>query len=761
MAPAEAMRAADLLDARELATLRDRSALADVIVRTERLLTPGGATAFSAGEPAVVTCARVIAKTYGVKLLPGTAPPGDEPAGEAIEKIARANGLLSRSVPLQGDWRGTQSAPLIAFRRENGTPVALLPKGRRWQVVDPAHAAKPYTLLASEIDAFDPTAYLLSPALPDRVLHGKDILAFGLARKWGDLAAFFGMTLIGGMLATLAPIATHVVTSQVVPARDIDMLVHVGAMLLTLLIAGGTVRLAAALATLRMEGSVGAMLKVAAADRAIRIMIADKSKIPSPATGTLVSRSVEGWHKGTWSQWLTVSGSVIMALPSLVVMTVTAPLAALIALVLLGGAVAFSVWVSRVQLGILFNGPSSPTSWISASYEALAGIETVRAFHAQDRLFTRFSNSLMDLKSRFLRSDRAGTSLKVLESVLEGLIVITGVATVIVLHRHLPSSSTAGFVMALMVVTGAATAMVHALTGAVMLGLQKKIIQIILDTPPAPAIAGVRPHVLNGAIRVTDVTFRHDPRGAPTLDAISLSIEPGEHIGIAGASGSGKSTLVELLLGLQKPESGQILYDGVDLAGLDTSAVRRQIGVVGQSLGLFPGTLFENIAAGCPTTAEKVWAALEQAAMADEIRAMPLGLSTPVSDADATLSRGQIQRIILARAFVQQPRLLILDEATSALDPAAEARVVDSFVALKATVITVAHRLDTLARCDRVYVLDHGRIVEAGHYSALVGNGGVFSAMVDAEARAESLQSKSLQTNPVHTQLEHLRQTLG
>jgi ABC-type bacteriocin/lantibiotic exporter with double-glycine peptidase domain len=733
----------------------DEASLGEIIGRTEGMLRAGGTAALSASEAPVCACIRAVAKAYGIKPQGPLQASPEETLAESIERLARGNGLLSRAVSLEGNWERTQSSPLIVTLKECGRPVTLMPKGKRWYLIDTVPGTKKRKFTREDAGNIDLIAFLLSPTLPDGVLKPKQLLMFGFALKKMDLTVFFAMTLMGGVLATLVPIATHVVTSIVVPGRDVEMLIHVGAMLIALLFATAVTKLTASLANLRMDGAVGSILKVAAADRAIRIVLADKSKLPSPATGTLVSRSVEGWHKGVWHQWLTVAGAVVMAVPSLIVMTMTAPIAALLALCLLGTAIGFSVWISKVQLGALFNGPSSQTSWIGASYEALSGIETVRAFNAQSRLFTRFSTSLMDLKARFLRSDRIGTSVKVLEATLEALIVLVGVATVLILHRNLPSSATASFMMALMTVTGAAASTVHALLGAVMLGLQKKIIQVILDGKPAPAIGGARPPQFCGNIRLNDVTFRHDTKGAPILDGISMTISAGEHIGVAGPSGSGKSTLLDILLGIAKPDSGQVFFDGVDLDGLDSSAVRRQIGVVGQSLGLFPGTIFENIATGVPMKQDTIWSALERAAMADDVRAMPLGLSTLISDADAVLSRGQIQRILLARAMAHQPKILILDEATSALDPAAEAHVTRSFAQMHATVVSVAHRLDTLARCDRIYVLKDGRIIESGSYAELIAQGGHFERMVAAEARAQTASP-----NPVHLAIERLRQEM-
>jgi ABC-type bacteriocin/lantibiotic exporter with double-glycine peptidase domain len=207
---------------------------------------------------------------------------------------------------------------------------------------------------------------------------------------------------------------------------------------------------------------------------------------------------------------------------------------------------------------------------------------------------------------------------------------------------------------------------------------------------------------------------------------VSLTVIPGEHLAIVGPSGCGKSTLLRILLGLQDAESGSILVDGKDLNSLDRPAVRRQIGSVLQSSQLISGTIRANLDMGRGFTTEQLFDALTMASIADDVRDMPLGLDTPVSDGGGTISGGQRQRLLIARALTGNPRMLVFDEATSALDNITQAAVVDALERLRLTRIVVAHRLSTIRRADRIIVMDAGRIVDSGTYDQLVDRPGPF-----------------------------------
>lgn len=235
--------------------------------------------------------------------------------------------------------------------------------------------------------------------------------------------------------------------------------------------------------------------------------------------------------------------------------------------------------------------------------------------------------------------------------------------------------------------------------------------------------------ILSGAIELSNVTFGY-AAGKDVLHDISFKISAGENVAIVGRSGCGKSTLVRLLLGFETPRKGAIYFDGQDLADLNLPSVRTQMGVVLQNGQLMQGDIFTNIIGTNALTQEDAWLAAEAAGIAEDIAFMPMGMQTVISEGSTNISGGQRQRILIARALVTKPSILIFDEATSALDNRTQSIVTKSLDALNATRIIVAHRLSTIRNCDRILVMDAGRIVESGGFDELVARGGIFANLV-------------------------------
>ena len=196
-------------------------------------------------------------------------------------------------------------------------------------------------------------------------------------------------------------------------------------------------------------------------------------------------------------------------------------------------------------------------------------------------------------------------------------------------------------------------------------------------------------------------------------------------------SGCGKSTLMRIMLGFEEPQKGTVYYDGKNLATLDLHSLRSRIGVVMQNGKLFSGDIYSNIVISAPQLSmEGAWEAAEMAGMAEDIKKMPMGMHTIIAEGSGGISGGQKQRLMIARAVAPKPRILMFDEATSALDNITQKHVSDALEKLKCTRVVIAHRLSTIRNCDRIIVLDQGRIVEDGTYDALIAKGGLFAELV-------------------------------
>ena len=238
---------------------------------------------------------------------------------------------------------------------------------------------------------------------------------------------------------------------------------------------------------------------------------------------------------------------------------------------------------------------------------------------------------------------------------------------------------------------------------------------------------------LSGGIELNNITFRYG-ENKTIFNNLSLKIRPGEYVAVVGKTGCGKSTLIRLLLGFEEPQKGVIYYDGKDLSKLDYKSLRQKIGIVMQNGKLFSGDIFSNIAISSPAlTLDEAWEAAEKAGIAEDIRNMPMGMNTILSDGGGGISGGQRQRILIARAVAAKPRIMIFDEATSALDNITQTTVSETLDNLKCTRIIVAHRLSTIKNCSRIIVLDGGKIVQDGSYEELINEDGLFAELINRQ----------------------------
>ncbi|TVQ56807.1 MAG: ATP-binding cassette domain-containing protein [Rhodobacteraceae bacterium] len=661
-----------------------------------------------------------------------------------MRRAAEAAGLLVRPATLADAALGATPGPVAAFA---GDEVALVWGGRGWfgpapRIADARSGWRLRRRRARALARFDPHALMLTPALPDAPLTAGRLLRFGLRPARADLARFALATLAGGLTGAAPAFVGGPLVDVVIPSADGDLLAAVALFLLAAFLAALGARLIAALARLRLDGRIGAMLRFAAVDRALRLAgaAAQSGRAPPPGpVAAMATRMMQGFHAGVWGLGLSLGAAVLLAAPSLAVLATASAAGGLAALVVFLGGLGLAAWLAGRRAAALTAGGPSAQSWMTTAYEALSRLDTVRAGAAEERFFARWAEGFLGLRRRFLAADRVGAAAQAAESAFEPLLVAAAVLALamggalgLAMGDGAPDGpSTAAVVLAAGTAAGAATEAMRALGEAPSLGLQRRMIAPLLDGPP-PRRRGAPPAAPTGRIAARAVSARHAPGLPLAVRDVTFDLAPGGRLGLAGPSGSGKTTLLRALLGLIPLAGGAVLHDGRDLAGLDASALRRRIGVVGQGGRLFPGTLGENVAAGLDLPPRAIMAALAQAGLEDALARLPLGLATPIGDATSVFSGGEAQRVLLARAFAVRPKLLVLDEATSALDQALQAQVSAAVDALDCAAIIVAHRLETLRGCDEILVMESGRIVERGGHDALARGGGLFARMIAA-----------------------------
>jgi len=358
--------------------------------------------------------------------------------------------------------------------------------------------------------------------------------------------------------------------------------------------------------------------------------------------------------------------------------------------------------------------------------ENIAGIETLKSLSVEPQMQRRWEDQVATHTAESFKAEQLSSmtqqAVTFLNRLMTAMILWMGAKGVI------NGDLSAGQLMAMNMLAGRVTAPAQRLAQlwqqVQQTGLAVKRLGEILNQRPEPARtqASSLPE-LKGAITFRDVSFRYRPDGPQILSHISFDVAAGGRIGIVGSSGSGKSTLVKLMQRLHVAESGKILIDGVDIALIDPAWLRRKVGLVLQENFLFNRSVRENIALADPSlTMDRIQAAAELAGAHEFILTLPEAYDTPVGERGAALSGGQRQRIALARALVTDPRILILDEATSALDYESERIIHRNMqqIAAGRTVFVIAHRLAAVRDCDRILVVEHGRVVEEGSHGELM-----------------------------------------
>lgn len=643
-----------------------------------------------------------------------------------LDEAVRTARLRQRPVALRGDWWREDLGPLVGFIDEERRLVALIPTGtNRWQVIDPVEG-KSQIVDVALARRIQPMAHMLYPTLPDTPVMFVEFFKFCLRCNWRDLMLAVAAAMAGAALSLATPLAMRFAFDRFIPGHNGLQLSELAIGLVLAAVISMVFRIAYDRAALRVDGRAGGGNAAAVMDRVLRLP--ESALHFGPADLALRVASADQVRR-------TLSNVVLSTIPALLLCLVNGALlfyyahwAALVAVgcfVLLCG---LSALFTRLQRETQRRGEQLQSDVFNIVFQLVQAIGVLRATGSEIRAFAHWGVDFAELRARSYKARKLSTTFEMLLSGID-LMCWAGMFLLLAL---LPSDQfTTGafiaFVSAYGAFSGNSMQIVRSIGTLVGLDTSWERAAPLLKATPERSALRRDPGLLTGKIDVSNVSFRYSPDAPPALGGVSLQAAAGEFIAIVGPSGSGKSTLTRLLLGLDQPMQGTIQYDGQDLRHLDTELVRRQIGVVLQNGKLFPGTLFENIIGNFEGSIDDAWEAARQAGIEDDIRAMPMGMHTIVTEASAAFSGGQIQRMIIARALVGKPRVLLFDEATSALDNVTQAIITRSVSQLAVTRIVIAHRLTTVRGADRIYVFDKGRIAQNGTYDDLIKAPGPFA----------------------------------
>ena len=648
-----------------------------------------------------------------------------------LEQFARASHLNRRTVLLQGNWWKQEAGPLLAFRRDDQAPVALIPRGRGYlaSVMGEDGETPPVRVSATFAATLTDHAEMFYAGLPARTIGLRDILTFVFRGNGRDAMVVVAVMLLTAGLTAIIPIITGMVIDWVLPQVAVNALIFIGILLIAVTLSQALLQVGASFAFLRFETRSSFALMAAFVDRLLQLPASFYRKHNA---GDLTQRvmAIEKVRAMFSQSTLSVGIVFLSGLSNLAVLFLYDSTLALwgIGIAALQMLIISSIAVYSAYQNYALSVEKGKLDGLTLDF--IVGIRQARTQGSLARVLSQVLQHLAPVGQASYRLGIAGAfNQVVLGSFKSVALVVVFVIFTSQLDVAGTSTMTTGgfvaFVTALAAFFAAAGNLGPAVSAVAEAIPQYHRLRPLMDAVPEVAEGGRETRCLLGDLSVRDIVFRYDEDQPPVLDGVSIDVRRGEFVAIVGRTGCGKSTLMRLMLGLEQPESGAVLYDGVPLDNLDPSVVRSQLGVVMQTNSILPGSVQSTIlGAGSDRTVDDAWAAAGMVGMGDEIDAMPMGMSTMVGP--STLSSSQSQRLLIARAIVDKPEILLLDEATSALDHTAQDEIARSIDRLASTRVAIAHRLSTIRKADRIYVLAEGKVVQSGTFEELAGEDGHF-----------------------------------
>jgi len=706
---------------------------ADQADRTLRSVAQSGArpSASTAGDlvDATLEVCRIVAKAGGVPFPPSSVRLGEDSRVDPIVGITTAARIRTRPVALTGRWWRENSGPLVGYRGPERAPVALLWRLGCYELIEPG--ARPVRVTTTVAQEVHDGAVMFYRSLPERQVGPLRLLWFGLHGSRIDILRM----LLGGLaafgLGLTVPILNGLVLGELVPQAQTSLIIRACLAVLIVGIVSAAFTMLSSVAILRIEGRADAGLQSAVWDRLLRLPATFFARY---TTGELARAAM-----GVNGIRTILSGVVTVAINACLLGTVNFALMLWysVPLGLLGGGLLVTHAIIFTMLGV------RQVRWqaqlIELDYalsdrvfQTLRGLPKLRVAGAESFAYARWATDFArgrELERKVQRTQNLVTSINAVY-----VPCCTFLLFLMLAGPAKDSLSLGQFLTFVTAFTASLAAMVQATnslsSAGVVIPMFDKMKPVLSELPEVSVNSTVPEH-LTGDIEVADVSFRYAEGTPLILDKLSLHIRAGEFVALVGPTGCGKSTLLRLLIGFNQPTSGAVRYDGANLSQLDLAEVRSQCGVVLQNSVPFSGTIMSNICGTAAYSTDEVWAAAKLAGLDQDLRKMPMGLHTLISDGAGAMSGGQRQRLMIAQALIRRPKILFFDEATSALDNETQAIVAESTKAFAATRIVIAHRLSTIMHADRVVVLSEGRIVQSGTPEELLSDeDGIFHDLV-------------------------------
>ena len=671
-----------------------------------------------------------ILKAYHIKSR--EVPDSITDMNDTLEYLMRPHGIMRRNVSLEKGWYRDASGPMIGTLKDGGDIVALIPSGMSgYLIVNPKAGSRTKADGKSE-ELLDKEAIAFYKPFPSKKIGIGGLLRYIVENiTSADIALIVAATLAVTLIGFLTPKLNEILFSDIIESGSMRGLGAIGIFIICVSLSSLMLTTVKEMLVSRLTNRVGLTVQAASM---MRILSLPADFFKDYGSGELANRAryidllVERLLQVIFTTGLTSLFSLAyisqiftyapaLVAPAMFVVITTLIISVLSAIV--------QVRISREQMEL-----ASKESGMS--YALISGIQKIKLSGAEKRAFARWSKAYSD--SAKLLYDPP-TFLKVNTALT---LAVTLAGTIMIYYAAAKSgvsvSEYYAFNVAYGMISGAFTLLAGIALQAAQIGPILEMASPILTTEPEVAEEKQVVERLMGGVELNNVTFTYNENMPNVIDGLSLKISAGQYVAIVGKTGCGKSTLMRIMLGFEKPQRGGVFYDGKDIERMDLKSLRRKIGSVMQSGKLFTGDLYSNIVINNPRlTLDEAWEAAEMAGFADDIRNMPMGMFTMISEGQGGISGGQKQRLLIARAIAPKPRILMFDEATSALDNITQKIVSESLEKLKCTRIVIAHRLSTIRQCDRIIVLDKGHIIEDGSYDELIAKNGFFAELVERQ----------------------------
>lgn len=659
-------------------------------------------------------------------------PDGLKTLDNKLDYTLKTTGVLSRKIELTDSWNLDNRDPILVFTKNNKIPILMIPRGQRGYYSVSYVTGKRYKNTSAISKKLRKEAYAFYKPLPTKKMTVKEYLSFFKKSIHPlDLITVIVAALVATSISMLSPYIMEKMTGDVVNNKDIRLYIMMTVFLVSAGIASVLIKAAQTLINARVGIKFEKMMQETTM---MRMLSLKPSFFKNNSTGALTAKfnNVLSLSDLIFNGLFLSILSSVMSLGFMVQIVQFAPSLILPVTAILLVNILFSVFIALMQIkysreGLLFGAKESGTT-----YSMINGIQKIRLAGAEKRAFARWAKDFSKWGEPVYHPPlviRLAPVISILISAL-GWLIIYFVAA----ESKVPVSSYVAFTssfasLSVMVVTVTNLFTVFAKIGPIL-----DVTKPILEEETEDDESKERIEDLTGNIKFDHVSFKYEENGPEILKDLSLEIKPGEYLGMVGKTGCGKSTLVRLLLGFEKPTSGNIYYDEKDLNNINLPSLRSKIGSVIQNGGIFHADIVSNILITAPHLKEKdAWEAAEIAGIADDIRNMPMGMQTMITEGQGGISGGQKQRIMIARAIVNHPKILIFDEATSALDNKTQKHVSEAISTLNCTRIVIAHRLSTIKHCDRIIYMENGNIQESGTYDELIAKEGKFFELVERQ----------------------------